>query len=180
MNGYVATAQLAKRAEKSGFLVEFICLSAALLDGILRVGLILQHQIKTKSDSIPRDLVDQTNKDRIVSERSIFRRSLKEGVIRNNLFERLESLYQMRNRVIHRYIISDLTTKDVFEIAKKYKEAIPAVSKAIWILEKRQIELGVGMTVRGEGHTGLEKYNEMSAVKHGDPRLARLLQQDHD
>lgn len=74
---------------------------------------------------------------------------------------------------MHRYVISEITTEDVFRIAQRYRAAIPKVGAVVRTLERRQIDLGVGMTTR-EGDT-LPKYPEMANRKHGPESLVRAL-----
>src|SRR5262249_15629419 len=148
---------------------------ASVIDGSLRIGLILQHQLKAESSEVLEELLLQKDEDQIVSERAIYKRALRDGVIDDNLFQRLEGLYAKRNRVVHRYIISDLTTRQVLEIGTEFEQVLPAVNAAVGALEALQIERGIGMTKGGQ-LPGLNRLlAEMSTAKHGDPQLATLL-----
>jgi hypothetical protein len=175
MSGFVAACQLLQRAGNNGFFVEYVCLAASVIDAALRVGLVLQHQLRTGTTEVPAELVFQSTSDRIISERQIYRRALDEGVIDEALFRRLETLYEKRNRVVHRYIISDLTTRQVLEIGCEFEQTIPLVNAAVGRLEARQVEVGVGMTQDDE-FPGLGRaLGLMSAAKHGDDKLAEAL-----
>jgi hypothetical protein len=143
MSGFAAANELLHRAFNNGFLVEAVVLGAAVIDGSLRIGLILQHQIETKSEDVLEDLLYQGADDRAVSERQVYRRARETSVIDDGLFRELDDLYDQRNRVVHRYIISDLTSQEMFKIARRYELALPKVNEAIWVLEQRQIKLGV-------------------------------------
>ncbi len=176
MNGFVAANQLLSRAGQSGFFIEYVCLATSVIDAMLRVGLILQHQIKNQTNEIPDELLYQGEEDKIIPERETYRKALEWDIINDELFAQLKNLYNERNRVIHCYIISDITTKQVLDIGIQYEKIIPVISKEISKLEEKQIELGVGMTVTGSEVTKSE-LNEMSAKKHHDPNLIKGLGQ---
>src|SRR5437870_733748 len=97
MEGFVAATQLLQRARENGFLVEFVCLAASVIDGALRIALILQHQLQTGSAAILDDLLYQSDEDRIIPERVIYKRALEHGVIDQTLFDQPENLYAKRN-----------------------------------------------------------------------------------
>jgi len=175
MDGFVAAAELLQRAAHNGSFIEYICLAASVIDGALRIGLILQHQINTQSSELLEELLLQTDSDPIVSEREIYRRAAREGVIDGALARKLEELFRKRNRVVHRFIISELTTHQVFEIAAEFEQVLPAVNAAVGTVEARQVELGVGMSRSGELPGLGRRLGEMSAKKHGNPLLAKLL-----
>ena len=86
---------------------------------------------------------------KIISERNIYRFSLEQDIIDEELFALLNNLYEKRNRVVHRYIISKITTRQVLDIGIQYEKIIPIVSNEIAKLEEIQVELGVGMCVAG-------------------------------
>jgi uncharacterized protein YutE (UPF0331/DUF86 family) len=148
MEGFAAASELARRAEDRLQHIEFICLAASIIDGLLRMGLILRHQIDTKSTDVLDDLLYQSDTDRIVGEREIYRRAAKRGVIGREVFQALGELYGRRNRVVHRYIISEITTADVAGIAHDFRRMLSVVSHAVWLVEDEQVRLGVGMTSR--------------------------------
>lgn len=175
MDGFVAAAQLLQRAAQNGFFIEYICLAASVIDGSLRIGLILKHQLKTGSSEVSEELLLQTDADPIVSEREIYRRAVREVVIDSDLVHKLDELYTKRNSVVHRFIISELTTHEVLQIASEFEQILPAVNAAVVALETKQVELGVGMSRSGELPGLGRRLGDMSAKKHGNPLLAKLL-----
>lgn len=175
MDGFVAAAELLQRAAQNGFFIEYICLAASVIDGSLRIGLILQHQLKTQSSELLEELLLQTEADPIVSEREIYRRAALEGIIDGDLARKLEDLYTKRNRVVHRFIISELTTHEVLQIATEFEQTLPAVNAAVGALEARQVEHGIGMSRSGELPGLGRRLGDMNAKKHGNPLLAKLL-----
>ena len=177
MAGFTAAQELQFCAAKIGSFIECVCLGASLIDAMLRIGIILQHQLNNRTGEIPFDLIFQGEKDGAISEREIYRRALAISVIDNDTFTRLQGLYDERNRVVHRYIISRITTSDVLDTAIVYEEMINALSKRIYEIEEQQINEGVGITVRGpalEGDEGKRLLEEMADEKHTQ-HLAQLL-----
>jgi uncharacterized protein YutE (UPF0331/DUF86 family) len=179
MNGFVAATQLLARAANNGFMVEFIVMTASVIDGALRIGLVLQHQIDTQSSGIPNDLVYQRDEEKTDSERRIYRRSLEKQIIDQKLFDELQNLFTERNRVIHRYIISDITTDQVFRIACRFEKTIQRIHDAVWKVEERQIQLGIGMSHKSSATPSTagitSQLDSMAHTKHGAEWLAWTL-----
>ncbi|MDO8550984.1 MAG: hypothetical protein Q7S39_12660, partial [Ignavibacteria bacterium] len=73
MKGFAAAAQLSQRAVANGSFIESVCLSASIIDALLRIGLILDYQLKTKTDQILNELLYQADEKKIVTERSIYK-----------------------------------------------------------------------------------------------------------
>jgi uncharacterized protein YutE (UPF0331/DUF86 family) len=175
MESFAAACELDARSATQGCFVECVVLSAAIIDALLRMGLILQHQIDTKSNSLIDELLHQGETDKAISERQIYKSALAQRVISREIFDELNSLYDRRNRVIHRYVISLITTKDVLDIASEYDDLKRKVTDLIANLEKEQIRLGVGMTANAETDDETGDILDLALGKHGDDRLAEAL-----
>jgi hypothetical protein len=76
---------------------------------------------------------------------------------------------------VHRYVISDITTADVFEIARGFEETLPMVNAAVGAVERRQLELGVGMTRSEDTEFGQEDLLSWAKDKHGAQWLTRAM-----
>lgn len=175
INGVAAASEMLSKAAQNGYLVEVVCLASNLIDAKLRLGIMLKRQIKDRNRKIHVPLLLQRKGDKPVSERAIYKEALAERVITFDQDERLNKLYNDRNRVIHRYIISDITTDFVFQIASDYEKLNGEVTAALYKVEEEQIDLGLGITVKGpkfEGPQAVEWLAEMTASKHGAPWLA--------
>jgi uncharacterized protein YutE (UPF0331/DUF86 family) len=181
MKGFSAAVQLSERAVESGSFIESVCLSASTIDAQLRTGLILNHQLQTASSDLLDDLLHQSDESKIVTERSIYKRALKESIISEDIYKELNDLYHKRNRVVHRYIISDITTDEVLGIAQRYSNMVYAVNQSVRKLEDEQLRRGVGMTVAGDRipESIRGKVREMmdreADEKHGNANLAKNL-----
>lgn len=175
MKSFAAAVELGSRAAKQGCFVECVVLSAAVIDATLRMGLILKHQLDTSTNSLLDDLLHQEDADKVISEREIYKRSLSNQIIAQATFDKLNNLYSRRNRVIHRYCISLITTKDVLDIASEYEELKHEVSYFVAELEREQIRLGVGMTSQGGTDDVADQLRDLALGKHGDDGLANAL-----
>ena len=129
-------------------------LYASLLDGFLRIGLVLKRQLKRKTSEIDQDLIRQTKGGTFFTERQIYRMALQEGVIDEALFKALASLYDRRNEIVHKFFLTSIVYESLADDLPKYEELFEKLHAIVWSLEKDQIDRGVGMTVSG---------------RHGDP-----------
>lgn len=183
LNGVAAVAQLLNRAGKEGFFVEFVCLVTSIIDANLRMGLILKHQIENRNNEIPIEYLFQKDSRSYISEKDIYRRSLASGVIDQETYRKLIEYYEDRNKVIHRYIISEITTKQVFKIAFQYEQLETEIREAISRIEKEQIEKGIGMTVAGKDVTDKDLREEvfrMADKKHASEILSHIIRRDNE
>jgi hypothetical protein len=176
MQSFSAAAELDARAAKQGCFIESVVLTAAIIDGVLRMGLILKHQLDHDTSELLPELLYQGDSDAAIIERKVYRRALDEAVIGQGLFDELNRLYDDRNRVIHRYVISSITTAEVLSIAMRYDTAKRNASDAVAFLEEEQIRLGVGMTARGPLPDEAEVI-AFATGKHGDSGLAEALRE---
>ncbi len=146
MKGLEAASQLLYLAKNKGCFIECVCLSATIIDASLRIGIILKHQLDSETDNILTDLIYQADEDKIITERNVYKRALTVGVIDKEMYDKLELLYKQRNKVVHRYIISEITTEKIVLIAKEYEQVIDSIKNYLDKLETRQISKGIGIT----------------------------------
>ena len=180
LEGYDAAIQLLKRAGEDGFIVEYVCLATSIIDASLRIALVLRHQLDSKSSEIPTALLYQGADDKIISERKIYEKARDANVLPQGMFEELERLYAERNRVVHRYIISEITTARVFELAVRYESLLPRIFEITSGLEEEQVRTGIGMTRSSGGPPESEEnlWDEISrntVGKHGSWMLWHTL-----
>lgn len=172
VNGVAGSATLLNRAAENGSFIESVCIHANLIDASLRIGIILKTQLEENNDKVIGELLYQGPKDKIVTEKDIYRSALNKNVIGKIIFKQLFKLYEERNKVVHRYIISKLTTSDVLEIAIKYEALLNKIRKIIAELEIKQIKSGIGMTVARPEHLKnvdvKKNIAEMAKTKHGN------------
>lgn len=181
MNGFAAAVELLRRAQRQGCFVEAICLSTSVIDSSLRIGLVLNYQLKCRTQEVPEKYVHESNKGKKTLEREIYSMCLNEKIIKRNLFDKLNTLYTKRNQVVHRYVLSEITTEQVVLLAKEYDDIIDEVGKCVRQLEDEQIIKGIGMTKTGADvpgrlkGKGKEMVRNLARIKHGNHYLASKL-----
>jgi len=145
MGSLIASTDLSNRAYENGSSVELVVLLANQIDALLRLSLILNYQIQNKSFEIDLSLLYQGETDKPVMEKTVYKRALDEGIIKKELYDELFELYNHRNKVIHRYIITDIKTKDVAEIVHDYSILKDKISTILEKLEQKQFEDKIGI-----------------------------------
>lgn len=155
LQGIGATDLLLRRAIENKAFFEATCLFGNQIDSLLRIGIVLKKQILNKNDIIEREWIYQGVDDKKKSEKDIYKTSLAFEIITDAVYKSLFELYEDRNRVIHRFIISEITLAEVEQIAYQYyflREEIKVITDDI---ETEQLRLNVGMTItdkEGEGN----------------------------
>ncbi|SNZ01228.1 hypothetical protein [Flagellimonas pacifica] len=136
---------ISERALESKSYIEVISIVSNQIDAFLRISIVLKKQLEQRTQDIEVKYLFQADNQRGISERVIYSESKLLGIITEELFEELNLLYNMRNRVIHRYIISYIKTNDIAETALKYlllSEKIRVILKSI---EDDQIKAEIGI-----------------------------------
>lgn len=145
--GIGASEELFNHAAKHGCFIQCVCLLANQIDAMLRTAIILHDQIVNMNHEMNLTLIYQGATDKKISEKDIYKLSKDRGIINENTFNDLYTVYEDRNKVVHRYIISEITTKDVLDIAIKYSQIKLKLWQVVYDLETKQMELGIGMTM---------------------------------
>jgi len=180
MASIAATIDLMNKATESGSLIEYVALSANKIDALLRLSVILSTQIEEENDIIDTKYLFQTETDKAIMERTIYKTVLEKGIISQSIYEELEELYKKRNKVIHRYIITDIRTEDIKKIAFEYYQLSEKIAKIINSLEKKQNDLNVGIH-KNNDTLGMMKDSMLKEViskvrdKHGDIDMDNIL-----
>lgn len=133
-----------KALEKGAF-VEFVILTFNRIDSILRNSIFLKDQLITSSNLINTNSLYQSESDKIINERDIFIMALKKGIIDKKNYNELERLYKERNKVVHRYIITDIRTEDIVLIAEDLYEIEKILENIIYSLESEQFDKNIGI-----------------------------------
>lgn len=146
LQGVGATALILSKAIENKAFIEATCLLANHIDALLRIGIVLKNQITNNNSEIDDEWIYQGITDKKKSEKDIYKKSLDLGIIDQSTFDELYVLYDDRNRVIHRFIISEITLAEVEEISFRYYQKQQRINKFIYDLESEQIKLNIGMT----------------------------------
>jgi hypothetical protein len=140
-----ASYDLLDNAIESDSFIEVIAVSANQIDAFLRLSIVIALQIENQTDEVPLKYLFQAEDERGLMERKIYDDALKHNVITDDDHKELCSLYKLRNRVIHRYIISDIKTRDLPGIAVRYVEVSEKVRLILRDLENEQKDCDYGV-----------------------------------
>lgn len=154
LQGIGATVIMLNKAIENMAFIEATCLLATQIDSLLRVAIVLKEQIVHANDHIETEWIYQGPSDKKKSEKDIYKKAKDLGVIDEDIFNELYKLYEDRNRVVHRFIISEITLAEVEGIAYNYYKTREKLKVIVDDIESEQIRLGVGMTVMDERDPG--------------------------
>ncbi|QEM12959.1 hypothetical protein [Mucilaginibacter rubeus] len=144
-----ASFDISTKALENDAVVEFMVITANQIDAYLRMSIVLKKQLADKTDDIDIALLFQGDTDSPVMERTIYKQALSFSIIDQSLFDALDSLYKERNKVIHRYIITDLNTRDIYFIAGDYYQVAERVRLALKAVEDEQAASKIGIYKNG-------------------------------
>jgi len=156
----VASHDLLDAAINSGSYIEIVVIATNQIDAFLRLSIVLAKQLSDQTDDIEVKYLFQGDDEKGILERKIFREAVKLGVIDTKTEERLNGLYDFRNRVIHRYIISLIRTYDMIPAISELLDVHEEIRLALRVLEDRQI--GKGFGIYGRGFQRLEDRDEVA------------------
>ncbi|MGE7965129.1 hypothetical protein ACQKPC_22580 [Pseudomonas sp. NPDC089918] len=125
--------------------IEIIAITANQIDAHLRLSLVIAKQLEEKTDNIEIRYLFQADGEKGIMERKVFDDALKFQVIDVDTFDSLNELYNLRNRVIHRYIISDIRSRDLVAIAGKYLSALEKTRLILRDFEQKQAVVPYGL-----------------------------------
>lgn len=184
MASIAATIDLKNRAMQNNSFIEYVILSASSIDALLRLSIILTSQVENQNDEIDTTLLFQSESDKAIMEREIYKRTLDKGIISQEMYDELEDLYKQRNRVVHRYIITDIRTDEVFKIAYNYAMLNDKVGSIVNSIEQEQVKQKVGIHKNNvklgikPDKMELEKIISNIKDKHGKIKYDNILDQE--
>ncbi|MFT3844334.1 MAG: hypothetical protein QM725_04725 [Lacibacter sp.] len=137
---------LADAVDSKRSFIEQTCLSATLIDGLLRLSLVMKQQLDTKKEIIDPVLLYQSKRQKkFIPERKVYERAASEKIISKAILGKLNSLYDNRNIIVHRYLISDIKTKEVIQIAKKYVQIYLIIKERHRVVHDKLVRANIGM-----------------------------------
>lgn len=147
--------------------IEQVCLSATLIDGLLRLSLVMKQQLDTGKEIVdPLLLFQGKRQKKYISERKIYERARQEKIITKVIEQKLNVLYDQRNIIIHRYLISDIKTKDVFIISRKYIRLYLLIKEKHRIIHDKIVQRNIGMARHFIKNPSVEQIHEQIMKKH--------------
>jgi len=145
MASLAASFDLKMKAMENMSLIELLVITGNQIDAFLRMSVVLKKQLINKTNEVDIGLLFQGESDSPIMERKIYKQAKDLGIISQETYENLENLYKERNKVIHRYIISDFKTKYLYDIAFHYEKICEEVRLKLKAIEDEQFSEGVGI-----------------------------------
>lgn len=137
---------LADAIEQKRSFIEQVCLSATLIDGLLRLSLVMKQQLSTNKGIVDPVLLYQGKRQKkFISERKVYEKASSEKIITKAIFKKLNVLYNQRNIIVHRYVISDIKTKEVIHIAKQYIQLYLIIKERHRVVHNKLVDRNIGM-----------------------------------
>jgi hypothetical protein len=150
-----ASYDLLTKSIESETYIESIVILSNQIDAFLRLNIILETQLLNKTNDIEIKYLYQGESERGMIERKIYVKAFEMKIIDEKLYEQLNNLYNKRNRVIHRYIISELRTREILKYFKEYLFLCEEIRLNLEKYEEKQYEQEFGLYGEYLGH--LEK-----------------------
>gem|GEM_PF-5941226 len=155
-------------------------LYSSLTDGFCRICLVLKEQIEKKTGDINETYIYQNDGESNVGERIIYQQCLDKKIINQKLFDELNRLYDIRNKIIHRFFISEVEYSHLEIVCTRYERVYEELWKITYDLESEQIIKGIGMTIKGPKITEADKIEThrdiLKKIKSGSEKnLAKTL-----
>lgn len=158
MASLAASFDLKSKAIENKSLIEFVIITANQIDAYLRLSLVMIKQLDDKTNDIAIQLLYQGETDPPMMERKIYKEAKDHKIISEDVFNGLESLYKSRNKVVHRYVISEFKTRDLYQIAYEYEIICEEVRLVMRDIENRQFSERIG--IYGDGQDPQEEPDE--------------------
>lgn len=147
--------------------IEQVCLSATLIDGLLRLSLVMKQQLETGKEIVdPMLLFQGSRQKKYINERKIYERARLEKIITKAIEQKLNALYNQRNIIIHRYLISDIKTNDVFLISRRYIRLYLIIKERHRIIHDKLVQKNIGMARNFIENPSQEQIHEQILKKH--------------
>jgi|GEM_PF-1193016 hypothetical protein len=163
LQGIGATSVILRKAIENKAFIEATCILSNQVDSLLRTAIVLKKQLLNGNDKIELEWIYQGVSDKKKSEKDIYKKAKELNIIGSDIYDNLFKLYDDRNRVIHRFIISEITLAEVEHIAYDYYEIREKIKIIVDDIETEQVKQNVGMTVSEAGDPG-DKSHHLSFV----------------
>lgn len=158
-----ASYDLLYAAMAAGSSIEIVVLSTNQIDALLRLGIVLARQLESESDDIDPRYLFQGNDEKGILERTIFKQAFDLGIIDAEVLNKLNDVYDLRNRIVHRYIISPIKTRDMIPIVKNLLELHDVIRTCVRKIEDSQI--GKSFGIYGHGFERVEAFDDVEVTR---------------
>jgi hypothetical protein len=159
MASLAASFDLKNRAIKNESLIELLIIIANQIDAYLRMAIVMKKQLNEKTNRIDIPLLYQGKNDSPIMERKIYKQASDLNIINTATFDKLEELYKERNKVVHRYIITEFKTRNLYQIVYDYELICETVRLSLKEVEDLQFKEAIG--IHGNGRDPMEEPSEI-------------------
>jgi len=174
INSFGAACLLLREAHKDGSLLEGLVLYASIIDGFCRIALVLKEQIINKTQSFDERYIFQGEEDKdFFTEKKIYKLCLEKNIIDQDLFDEIVAMYDVRNKAIHRFLITNIEYTHLEILLDRYELIFQRMRTIVYGLESRQIAEKVGMTIS-------KSVNEEEEKKINDGILCKINSNDKE
>lgn len=149
MASLAASFDIKNEAFKKRSFIEFIIIVASQIDAYLRLCVVMKKQLNEKKDEIDIEYLFQSETDKPIMEKTIYKLAKELDIIDNEIYQKLFDLYGLRNKMVHRYIISEITTKDIHLLAFEYEKICEMVRLKLEEVEETQAKEKIGIYKSG-------------------------------
>lgn len=139
-----ASFDLKKKAIKNRSYIELIIVIANQIDAYLRICIVHRFQIVENTILFKLEYLYQSEKDRPLMEKKIYDKAKEMSILSEEQHSKLHNLYDLRNKVVHRYIISDIKTMELREICYEYELLCEEIRLVLADIETEQFEKKIG------------------------------------
>lgn len=144
-NGSLAASfDLKENALNNHSFTELIIINSNQIDAYLRLCIVLKFQVIEKTNLFKLEYLYQSESDKPIFEKKVYDKAKEMHIISNEQHDRLYKLYALRNNVVHRYIITDIKTIELKEIAYEYEILCEDVRLILADIETEQFKNKVG------------------------------------
>lgn len=154
----LASEDLLNRAYESESHIELVLILSNQIDAFLRSSIILHQQLANKTNDIEIKYLFQGDSEKGITERKIYSKAKEFKIIDEDIYLELNNLYSQRNKVVHRYIISFLKTRDIVHLAYDYtiiKEKI-----RLFLQKYEEMQYGQGFGIYGKRFSKEDGFDE--------------------
>ena len=168
LSGFGAAHNLLVDAiESRNSFLEQVCLTATLIDGLLRLSLVMKQQLDSGKGIVDSMLLFQSKRQKnYINEREIYKRAREHKIITKSIEQKLNILYNKRNIIIHRYLISNIKTKEVLLTSRQYIRLYLVIKERHRILSNKLVEKNIGMAKYFINNPSSEQILEQIMKKH--------------
>ena len=145
MSSLAASFDLLNEAFENKSAITIVIIIANQIDAYLRLALVMTTQLENNTNDIDISFLYQGENDKPITERKIYSLAKKANIISSELFEELERLYKIRNKMVHRFIISEFRTRDIDDLSIEYIYVCEDVRLILEEIESKQFKKKIGI-----------------------------------